>query len=121
MIGVGEVLNAGVQLQLHVIGEPDVVGQFRVEREEGRCVDSFGPYFGSVFERVLGMSDEHSARVVARKRGREVLEWRERGREVAVGRGRTHEFLHLGSVFVPLRLFVIVTLLQRHSGLKLEP
>ena len=41
LIGVGEVLNAGVHLQLYVIGEPDIVGQFRVEREEGWCVDGF--------------------------------------------------------------------------------
>ena len=118
LIGIEEVLHAGIHLERHSLIERDVVGYLQVHVEEvGRRLF---PILGDVARHVL---HEHTASVSARKRDAQGFPWREGRGEIAVQVGGAEHSLLRGDagVFAPRRRLLIPATLDSHARLKLHP
>ena len=117
LVGVEEILHAGVELQGERSEDREFVGQFDVQREEvgrGDChVDRRA--------RTCGVLDEHLSGVGARQRDVEPLHGDEVGRQVAVPVGRTEHAAFVGRVVAPMLGVFVAAALPCDAGLQVEP
>lgn len=89
LIGIGDVLDATVDLEGDVLVDGEVVGQLHIYLHKPRGMDRYR-FFHT---RTGRMAYEHAARIVAREGGRETLDGGEGSREIAVGVGGAHHLL----------------------------
>ena len=117
LVGVEEILHAGVELQGERSEDREFVGQFDVQREEvgrGDChVDRRA--------RTCGVLDEHLSGVGARQRDVEPLHGDEVGCQVAVPVGRTEHAAFVGRVVAPMLGVFVAAALPCDAGLQVEP